>query len=74
MQLPKKDNTPSFNSNKSNSLYNYIYKVITNIISKGLKPILPKIITSEQLGFLDGKLIFNFIDNMLVSRDLITHN
>jgi hypothetical protein len=52
--IPKFDNPTTFDDFRLISLCNYIYKIISKVISHRLKDILSKHISCEQFGFLKG--------------------
>lgn len=43
------------------TLCNVIYKIITKVIANRLKPLLPLIISPEQVWFVEGRKILNHI-------------
>jgi hypothetical protein len=59
--IPKVDYPSYFDDFKSIALWNYLYKIIAKLIAVRLKPVLSKIITSEQFGLLKGCLIHEAI-------------
>lgn len=50
------------------SLYNTVYKVVTKIIVKRLRPLLPKLISSLQTAFVPRRI---GLDNMIIAQELI---
>ena len=50
--IPKKEKTEAFEDFRPVSCYNTIYKLIARVIAQRIKPILSKVITKEQFGFL----------------------
>eukprot|EP00253_Pinus_taeda_P015690 PITA_15690 len=50
------------------ALCNVIYKIITTLIAKRLKPLLPSIISPEQTGFVEGRQI---LDGLVVTQEII---
>jgi hypothetical protein len=55
------DNPQSFDDFRPISLCNCIYKIISKIIARRLKPILSEAISKEQFGFLEGRQIHEAI-------------
>ena len=55
--IPKGEGVDSPNKFKPISLCNVVYKIITKVIANRLKPILPSLISPEQLGFVEGRQI-----------------
>eukprot|EP00253_Pinus_taeda_P024757 PITA_24757 len=66
--IPKNDNLEDANGFRPIALCNVIYKIITSLISKRLKPLLDKLISSEQTGFVEGRQI---LDGLVVSQEVI---
>jgi hypothetical protein len=50
------------------ALYNIIYKLLTKVIKRTLKPILPTIISPKQSGYVDCKQI---LDNIILAHEVI---
>lgn len=50
------------------SLVGCIYKIVTKILVKRLKRVLPNLISKEQSGFLEGR---SMLDNILVANELV---
>lgn len=50
------------------SLYNTIYKVVTKMIVKRLRPLLPNLISPFQAAFVPGRV---GVDNMITAQELI---
>jgi hypothetical protein len=55
--IPKVDKLNTCNDFHPISLYNYIYNILSKVIAVRLKKILPKIISAEKFGFLEGRFI-----------------
>ena len=50
------------------SLCNTVYKVVTKIIVKRLRPFLPKLISPLQTAFVPGRM---GLDNMIIAQEII---
>lgn len=50
------------------ALCNVIYKIIATLVVKHLKPILPSLISSEQIGFVEGCQI---LDGFISSQEVV---
>jgi hypothetical protein len=59
--IPKVNKPTVFNDFRPISLCNLCYKIISKIIAKRLRPILSRVLSEEQLGFLKGRQILDAI-------------
>ena len=50
------------------ALCNVIYKLLTKVIARRLKPILPMIISLEQSGYVEGRQI---LDSAILAHEVI---
>jgi hypothetical protein len=66
--IPKEKEANTADKYRPISLCNVVYKIITKIIAKSLKPILQEIISPEQGGFIEGRQI---LDGIIVSHETI---
>lgn len=66
--IPKKLNANSLADFRPISLCNVAFKLVTNILAKRLKRILPTIISETQAAFIEGRIIQ---DNILVAHELL---
>eukprot|EP00253_Pinus_taeda_P014645 PITA_14645 len=66
--IPKGDNLEEANGFRPIALCNVIYKMITSLIAKRLKPLLDNLISAEQTGFVEGRKI---LDGLVVTRAVI---
>ena len=66
--IPKTDRPEPMTEFRPISLCNVGYKIISKILSSGLKLILPKIISETQTAFVAERLI---TDNILVAQEMI---
>eukprot|EP00253_Pinus_taeda_P011292 PITA_11292 len=66
--IPKNDNLEDANGFRPIALCNVIYKIITTLIAKRLKPLLDKLISTEQMGFVEGRQI---LDGLVVTQEVI---
>jgi hypothetical protein len=53
--IPKENNPTTFEDYRPIALCNLCYTLISKIIANGIKPILSRTLSGEQLGFLKGK-------------------
>ncbi|XP_019157181.1 PREDICTED: uncharacterized protein LOC109153773 [Ipomoea nil] len=68
--IPKKPHPESFTDFRPICLCTFISKVLTRIVASRLSPILPKIISKEQAGFVEGRSIQ---DNVLLAFELLQY-
>ena len=66
--IPKLGEVVLFDQFKLISLCNAIYKIITKVISNRLNPILPYIVSPEQLVFLEGHQI---MDGIILTHEIL---
>eukprot|EP00253_Pinus_taeda_P023228 PITA_23228 len=66
--IPKCDNQEDANGFRPIALCNVIYKIITSMMAKRLKPLLDKLISAEQTGFVEGRQI---LDGLVVNQEVI---
>eukprot|EP00253_Pinus_taeda_P029331 PITA_29331 len=66
--IPKGDNLEEANGFRPIALCNVIYKMITSLIAKRLKPLLGNLISAEQTGFVEGRQI---LDDFVVTQEVI---
>jgi hypothetical protein len=59
--IPKINKPQHFGDYKPISLCNLVYKVISKVIANQIKPILSRALSTEQLGFLEGRQIHDAI-------------
>ena len=50
------------------SLYNIAYKIITNVISARLKPLLPLLIFPKQVGCVEGR---QTMENVILAHEIV---
>lgn len=67
--IPKKDNIQSFSDMRPISLSNFINKILSRVIHDRLVKVLPRLISSNQSGFVKGRSI---IENVLLAQELVT--
>jgi hypothetical protein len=68
--IPKEDNVTMPSKYKPISLCNVTYKIISKVISNRLKPLLPLLISLEQIRFVEGRKI---LDGIILSHE-VTHS
>ncbi|KAL9664220.1 hypothetical protein QQ045_019619 [Rhodiola kirilowii] len=66
--LPKIKNAVSFDKVRSISLCNFIHKVFSKILNDRLKAYLPKLISREQSGFVEGR---NIHESIGLAHDIV---
>ena len=66
--IPKKQKCEAFEDYRPISCCNMIYKIIAKIIAQSIKPILSKVITEEQFGFLQNRQI---LDAVSIAQEVI---
>lgn len=68
ISLPKKPNPATWSDFQPISLCNVTNKIITKLLTARLAPILPRILSPNQSGFVKGRLLS---DNVLLAQELI---
>ena len=66
--IPKEAGADSPDKFRPIALCNVIYKIISKVIANLLKPLLPKLICPEQLGFVEGRQI---LDGVILVHEVI---
>lgn len=66
--IPKVENPTIFLDLRPLSLSNFSNKILSKIINNRLAPLLPKLISENQSGFIHGRLI---TENMLLAQEII---
>eukprot|EP00253_Pinus_taeda_P035962 PITA_35962 len=66
--IPKTDNSEDTKGFRPIALCNVIYKIISSLMAKRLKPLLEKLISPEQTGFVEGRQI---LDGLVVTQEVI---
>ncbi|XP_060962217.1 uncharacterized protein LOC115711062 [Cannabis sativa] len=66
--IPKKKNVSNMGDLRPISLCNVLYKIISKVLAKRLKIVLPHIISENQSAFIPGRLIS---DNIMVSYEVM---
>ncbi|KAL3506986.1 hypothetical protein ACH5RR_032368 [Cinchona calisaya] len=66
--IPKIDNHSTFANFRPISLCTFVNKVYTKVMAKRLSQVLPRIISSEQAVFVNGKSI---IENVMLAQELM---
>lgn len=67
--IPKKVNVMNFSDLRPISLSNFVNKIFSRIIYERMKKVLPKMISKEQTGFVQGRSI---AENILLVQEIIT--
>ncbi|XP_019181398.1 PREDICTED: uncharacterized protein LOC109176423 [Ipomoea nil] len=68
--IPKKDHPGSFADYRPICLCTFASKIFTRIVASRLSPILPKLISREQVGFVSGR---NIQDNILLALEMLQY-
>ena len=66
--IPKQEIAQTPDKYRPIALCNVIYKLLTEVIARRLKPILPTIISSEQSGYVEGRQI---LDSVILAHEVI---
>ena len=66
--IPKDSNPETFARFRPISLYNASYKILAKLLAIRLKPLLPRIISSPQGGFVEGRHI---LDNVIQVQETV---
>nr|XP_016460256.1 PREDICTED: uncharacterized protein LOC107783749 [Nicotiana tabacum] len=66
--ISKVDSPTTFADFRPISLSNFSAKIISKILARRLNPLLPKLISENQSGFVKGRLI---TDNVLLAQEII---
>jgi hypothetical protein len=66
--IPKENEAKTPDRYRTISLCNVVYKIISKFIANRLKPLLPTLISQEQVGFVEGRKI---MDNIIHAHELI---
>jgi hypothetical protein len=66
--IPKEEHVSHPKQFRPIALCNVIYKLLTKVIARQLKPILPFIISPEQSGYVEGRQI---LDNVILTHEVI---
>ena len=66
--IPKEDKALTPKSFRPISLCDIIFKLITKVLVSKLKPLLPKLISKEKTGYVEGLQI---LDNIILTQELI---
>lgn len=66
--IPKEEEANTPTKFRPIFLCNVIYKIISKVIAKRLKPILQGLISEEKLGYVEGRQI---LDNILLAQEMI---
>eukprot|EP00253_Pinus_taeda_P029777 PITA_29777 len=59
--IPKQDSAQTADKYRPITLCNLVYKIISKVVANRLKPLLPSLVSEEQLGYVEGRHILNNI-------------
>eukprot|EP00253_Pinus_taeda_P002158 PITA_02158 len=57
--IPKQDNAQNLDRFRLIALCNVVYNIISKVVAKRLKPLLPTLVSVEQSGYVEGRQILN---------------
>lgn len=66
--IPKQEKATSPHRFWPIALCNVIYKIISKVIANLLKPLLPTLVSDEQMGYVEGRQI---LDNIIQTHEMI---
>eukprot|EP00253_Pinus_taeda_P012133 PITA_12133 len=66
--IPKQDNAQTPERYRPIALCNVVYKIISKVVANRLKPLLPTLISGEQIGYVEGRQI---LDNIIQAHKVI---
>jgi len=66
--IPKQDRAQAANKYKPIALCNVVYKIISKVVANRLKPLLPSLVSEEQLGYVEGRQI---LDNIIQAHEVV---
>jgi hypothetical protein len=66
--IPKENEARTLDRYNPIALYNVVYKIISKVITNRLKPLLPTLISREQVGFVEDRQIMN---NIIQAHEII---
>jgi hypothetical protein len=66
--IPKENEARTPGLYRPITLFNVVYKIISKVIANRLKPLLPTLVSQEQVGFIEG---IQILDNIIHAHELI---
>eukprot|EP00253_Pinus_taeda_P006320 PITA_06320 len=66
--IPKQENAMTPDRFRAIALCNVVYKIISKIIANRLKPLLPTLVSEEQIGYVEGRQI---LSNIIQAHEVI---
>jgi len=66
--IPRQDSDQTADKYRPIALCNVVYKIISKVVANRLKPLLPKLVSEEQSGYVEGRQI---LDNIIQAHEVV---
>jgi len=66
--IPKQEDVQTLDKFRHIALCNVVYKIISKVAANRLKPLLPTLVSGEQLGYVEGRQI---LDNIIQAHEVV---
>lgn len=66
--IPKQESAQTTDKYRPIALCNVVYKIISKIVANRIKPLLPKLVSEEQSGYVEGRKI---LDNIIQAHEVV---